>query len=388
MVEFFIAKKQMLARKKQTLVSIIGVAIGITVLTVALAISNGLDKNMIGSLLSLSPHIDVRGNITKDNIENIKQIDGIEAVIEARDNQGILKYNGPFGSYVSGVKILGLNYEEALKSKEISSKIVSGNFNQDDNATILIGQELAKSLDLVVGDTITLVSSQNIELDLKISGIFQSGFYDFDINMVLLPLKTAIYLDYSSIDNQKLMIKLKNPFKADFYKQEINRVFKDNEDNFYISTWGEQNKALLSAIHLEKTVMLIVLSLIILIAAFLIWNILNTLVREKIKDIGILRAYGYSKKNILNIFLIQGIFFGICGIILGLALSFIILFILKNYGLQFLKNIYYLKTLPIEISLKEILIIIFANLIVIFFSSLFPAYRAAKLKNVEALRHD
>lgn len=384
MVEFFIAQKQILARKKQSIISIIGVMIGVTVLTVSLAISNGLDKNMIASILSMNSHIDVRGKLNQDSIEKIYNIEDVEAVIPTLDTQSILKHSGTYGDYISGVKVLGIDYKEALKSKEISDKIIDGAMLVEDKKKILIGRELAKNLDIKLGDKVHLISSQNLNLELEIGGIFQSGFYEYDTNLIIVPLFTAQYMDYAGDEISRLMLKLKSPYKADEIRNKIMELMPQNITN----TWGEQNKALLSALNLEKTLMLLVMSLIVIIAAFLVWIILNTLVREKTKDIGIMRAMGFYRKNILKIFLIQGLFLGIIGIILGLVLSAILLYLLKNYGMNFLKDIYYLKTIPLEISMKEILIIVAGNVAVIFISSLLPAYRAAKMEDVEALRHD
>lgn len=134
--------------------------------------------------------------------------------------------------------------------------------------------------------------------------------------------------------------------------------------------------------------MILVFSLIVIIAGFVVWVTLNTLVREKVKDIGILRSMGFSRKNIMGIFLIQGLIIGVAGIILGILVSLLILWYLKNYSLAFITSIYYLTKIPIEISGKEIAIIVFANVIIILVSSIFPAYRAARMESVEALRHE
>ncbi|MGL6098192.1 MAG: ABC transporter permease, partial [Fusobacteriaceae bacterium] len=142
------------------------------------------------------------------------------------------------------------------------------------------------------------------------------------------------------------------------------------------------------ALALEKTVMIIVFSLIVVIAGFVVWVTLNMLVREKIKDIGIMRAMGFSKKNIQKIFLIQGFVLGGIGILLGTILALSILWYIKNYSLPGISSIYYIQKVPIEISVKEIVIIVMTNLVIIFLSSIFPATRAASLETQEALKYE
>ena len=180
-------------------------------------------------------------------------------------------------------------------------------------------------------------------------------------------------------------VRLDDPYDA---PKLINEISEKIPNNFFLNTWGDQNRALLSALTLEKTIMLVVFSLIAIVAGFLIWITLNTLVREKTKDIGIMRAMGFSKKNIMLIFLIQGLVLGLIGIIIGIILSLVMLYYIKNYAVDLVANIYYIRSIPIEISLKEISTIVGANFIIILISSIFPAYRAAKLENVEALRYE
>jgi len=344
MIEFFIAKKQMFERKKQSILSIVGVFIGITVLIVSLGVSNGLDKNMINSILSLTSHITVYSpeNISdyEEISKEIETIKGVKGVVPTIETQGIVKYEGGIEPYVSGVKVVGYDLEKAVKTMNLDKYIIDGN---------------------------------------------QSGFYEYDINMVLIPLTTAQYITYSDNTVGRLSVRLDTPYDA---QEIVFDVARKLPETYFIGTWGEQNKALLSALTLEKTIMLVVFSLIAIVAGFLIWITLNTLVREKTKDIGIMRAMGFSKKNIMLIFLIQGIILGIIGIILGIIVSLILLYYIKNYAVDLVSNIYYLKDIPIEISLKEIAIIVGANFIVILISSIFPAYRAARLENVEALRYE
>lgn len=387
MIEFFIAKKQMLERKKQSLVSILGVLIGITVLTVSIGISNGLDKNMINSILSLSSHVTVQSADGFENYkefsEKIEKIENVKGVIPTVEAQGLIKYKNLFNEHISGVKIVGYDLEKAINSMDLKDKIVYGNIDLENKKGILVGKELAVSTGMNIGDKLKLVTAENSEFEMKIMGIFESGFYDYDLNMVLIPLVTAQYINYKGDSVDRLTIRLDDPYKADLVKSKI-----PDDDFLYTYTWGEQNKALLSALTLEKTIMIIVFSLIVVIAGFLIWITLNTLVREKTKDIGILRSMGFSKKNIMNIFLIQGLVLGGIGIIIGIILSIVLLWYIKNYTMNFISTIYYIKNIPIEISIKEILTVVAANSIIILISSIFPAYRAAKLENVEALRHE
>lgn len=387
MFEFFIAKKHIFNRKKQSLIGILGVVIGITVLIVSLGISNGLDKNMIDSILSLGSHISITDTRIRksylDIEEELLKMKEVKGVVPKISTQGLLKYKNEYGDYVTGIKIDGLDLEKAEKAMGLSKKIKEGELKLDKKNGIYIGKELYKEMDANIGEKLTLVSSENQEIPFVITGIFESGYYDYDMNMVIIPLEIAQYMLYLENDISSLEINLKNPYDAKKLSNEIFEKF-----GMFNRTWGDQNKNLLSALSLEKTVMIVVFSLIIIIAAFVIWVIMNMLVREKIKDIGIMRAMGISRGSVVKIFLLEGIMIGIVGIVIGIFLSSLTLWILENYTLNGITNIYYITKVPIEISSKEILIIVFLNLIVIFLSSIFPAYRAGKLETMEALRYE
>lgn len=391
MIEFFIAKKQILERKKQSIVSILGVLIGITVLTVSIGISNGLDKNMINSILSLTSHVTAISYEPISNYEELiksieedKDIKNVSGVIPTVEAQGLVKYKGEFSDFISGAKLIGYDLEKAINYLNLNNKIVAGEINLENRKGILIGKELANLAEMNVGAKLKLVTSENSDFEMEVMGIFESGFYEYDANMIIMPLLTAQYINYKGNTIDKLTIRLDDAYMA----EPVKKILLEKYPDLFIYTWGEQNKALLSALTLEKTIMIIVFSLIVVIAGFLIWVTLNTLVREKTKDIGILRSMGFSKKNIMLIFLIQGLILGGIGIIVGVFLSIILLWYIKNYTVNFISSIYYIKSIPIEISLKEILTVVTANSFIILISSIFPAYRAAKLENVEALRHE
>lgn len=388
MLEFFIAKKHIFEKKKQSLIGILGITIGITVLMVSIGIANGLDKNMISSILSMGSHVSVPDIEREDNYKNLaeklEKIDGVKGVIPKVSTQGIIKYTGIYGTHVSGVKVDGLDFEKAEKGLELKNKIVYGEMNSKKKNTILIGKELFNQLGAEIGDKITLVSPENQELPLVIGGVFESGYYDYDVNMVIIPLATAQYLLYlDENDVTSLEVTLFNPYKAE---EVADKIF--NKYGFLSRTWGDQNRNLLSALALEKTVMIVVFSLIVVIAGFVVWVIMNMLVREKIKDIGIMRAMGFPKKTIMRIFLFEGMALGGIGIVIGTVLSLFILWYVENFSISGITNIYYLTKIPVELSLKEIITIIFVNIIIIFLSSVFPAYRAGKMETMEALRHE
>lgn len=385
--EFFIAKKHIFERKRQSFIGILGIAIGIIVLTVSIGISNGLNKNMIDSILSLSSHVTVTNKHLLKNYKEIeKEIQSwpeVKGVVPKVSSQGIIKYNGPLGQYVSGVKLEGMDLKEGLHAFKLQDKITHGSVDLKNMRGVLIGEELYDRMLANIGDPINVISANNKELPLKIMGTFKSGYYDYDLSMVILPLKTAQYITERDGTISSLDITLNNPYDDRIIADRISSKY-----NVIPRTWGDMNENLLKALALEKTVMIIGFSLIVIIAGFVVWVILNMMVREKIRYIGIMRSMGISNKSIVKIFLIQGAILGFIGIFIGTLISVFLLWYIKTYSLPEISSIYYLSKVPVELSFKELLTIVTCNIILIFLSSIFPAYRAGRLKIVEALKHD
>jgi len=388
MIEFFIAKKHILERKRQSIIAVLGVAIGVTVLTVSIGIANGLDKNMVSSILSISSHIVATkdGEAIDDYRElqtQIESIKGVKGVVPQISTQGILKYKGIFGSYVSGVKINGLDFDDAKTAMNLDKKIVAGTMDIKKPTEFLIGKELFNQLGAKLGDKITVVSADNREMHLTIVGVFQSGYYEYDTTMIIVPLRAVQILSYTGNMVTSLEVFLDDVYSANKLSGQIQM-----KTNLSTRTWGDLNRNLLAALSLEKTVMILVFSLIVIIAGFVVWVILNMLVKEKTRDIGIMRSMGFSSNNIMRIFMLEGLFLGSFGIIVGLTTSGGILWYVKDNTINQITNIYYLNKIPVEITSKEVLVIVGANIVIIFLSSIFPAYRAAKLQVVEALKYD
>ena len=387
MVEFFIAVRHILERKFQSIFSILGVAIAVTVFIVSLTVSNGLEKNMITSLLTLSPHIQIKStkgsffDNYNDVIEKTKGIKDVKAVIPQINSQSIIK----FDNFAKGVLAKGMEAENV--KNDLKLKIVKGNNNISELNSILIGEGLSKEMDLKVGDVLSLVSAENKELKLTVKGIFKTGFLDYDSNLVIIPLRTMQILGEQGEVASEIGIITGNPQKIEEVEAQVYEKLQN--DNFSVISWKTINHNLLNAVQFEKFVLIAILSLLLMIASFAVSVILNMIVREKIKDIGILRSIGYTNSHIRNIFTIEGLIIGVSGMILASILSPVILMILKKLFKIFMGNsYYYLEELPLYISVRELSMIYIVAFAVVFISTIYPAARAAKMKPVEALKYE
>ena len=385
MVELFIAVRHLKERKFQCIFSILGVAISVTVLMVSLTVSNGLEKNMLKSLLTLNPHIVLtkgNGDVSEDYMDvkkKIEEINGVKGVIPKYTAQSIIKTD----EYAKGVLANGIPNEDLEKT--IDLKMVAGKKSLPELDSAIIGEEMAYEFGgLKVGDDIKVITTENKEVRFKISGIFKTGYYEYDRNLLLIPLQTMQILQERGEVISEIDVMLNNPKDAEAVKQKIEKL----GFNYQVNTWGEQNQQLLNAVKFEKFVLVSLLLLIVIIACFAVSVILNMVVREKIRDIGILRSIGYSGKMVKKIFTIEGLIIGVLGIISTFALVPLVLFVLDKLFNKVVSNTYYLDKLPLSITLKEIGIIYLVTIIIVYLSTLYPSYRASKLNPVEALKHD
>ncbi len=387
MVEFFIAFRHIIERKFQSIFSVLGVAIAVTVFIVSLTVSNGLKKNMINSLLTMSPHILVKNKKSKffDNyegtVENVKKIKGIKAVIPQMNSQSILKGNG----LAKGVLADGISPENVKNG--LNLKIVDGNNNISELNSVLVGEQLATEMNLKVGNEISLVSAENKEIKLIVRGIFKTGFLDYDSNLAIVPLEAMQILSDQGRVATEIGIKVEHPEKVEGILSQVRNVINSKE--YGAISWKTINQNLLRAVQFERFVLIAILSLLLIIASFAVSVILNMIVREKIKDIGILKSIGYTNSSIRKIFTIEGLIIGVFGMILASLLSPLVLVALKALFKEYMKGgTYYLEELPLYISQKELLIIYGVTFAVVFLSTIFPAARAARLKPVEALKYE
>ena len=387
MVEFFIAIRHILERKFQSIFSILGVAIAVTVFIVSLTVSNGLEKNMISSLLTLSPHILIKDSKKsffenyEDVIEKTKGIKDVKAVIPQINSQSIIRFN----NFAKGVLAKGIDAKNV--KNDLNLRIVEGSNDVSELESILIGEELSNELQLKVGDELSLVSAENKELKLKVKGIFKTGFLDYDSNLVIVPLKTMqIILEQGGVATE-IGIMTGHPQKIEEVMEKV--LEKLQKSDFKVTSWKRINHNLLNAVQFERFVLIAILSLLLIIACFAVSVILNMIVREKIKDIGILKSIGFTNRHIRNVFTIEGLIIGVSGMILASIISPIILLTLKKLFKMYMGNsYYYLEELPLYISIKELSIIYVVAFAVVFISTIYPAAKAARMKPVEALKYE
>ena len=301
-----------------------------------------------------------------------------------------------------GVLIKGINLNNQKNLKSIKKMIIDGNFDDFKEKTILIGSELAFDLDISLGDNLNLMSSIFINTpfggvpkqeNYKIVGIFNSGFYEFDQNMIFINLEDSLSLFDKNPRDLSLEIYLPDPMNADKYKNEIQSF----NNQYYIYSWSDLNKSFFSALKVERNVMFIILTLIIIVAAFNIISGLTILIKNKTREIAILKTLGLSDISIQKSFFLTGITIGffatvsgsILGIIFSLYIEEIRIFISIIFNAEiFPPDVYFLEKMPSEINLMSILVISLFSILISILASYFPAKAISKMNTVDGLKYE
>ena len=296
----------------------------------------------------------------------------------------------------------GYQKNDFAKLNIVKKGILLGNPNQLSNNNISIGKELSFDLNLDLGDKITIMSPSGIETIIGnlpkqetfiISSIFDSGLADFDSNIAFVNLNTLENFFGFKKENRKLEIYLKKHSNIESTKKQIQKIFK----NEYVYTWSDMNSSLFSALKVERNVMFIILSLIIIVAAFNIISGLTILVKNKTRDIAILKSIGVLNKSIIKIFFLVGVMIGTTATFFGIFLGVMFSLYIENLR-EFLSNIfnvtlfpeeiYFLSTLPSEINSTSIFIISLSSILITILVSIFPAIKASKLDLVKGLKYE
>jgi lipoprotein-releasing system permease protein len=407
-IEKLVAFRYLKPKKKEgflkiiSIFSFLGIALGVAVLIIVMSVMNGFRTELIDKILGFNAHIIVKPFEKKIESKIPNKLNSLSNIID----KTMFSFNGE-GILINkddtkGILIRGYLKNDLKKINLLQKGIFEGSLENFNKNTISIGKDLAISLDLKVGDKITLMSSSSIQTiigalpkqeSFTISSIFNSGFAEFDQNVIFMPVEDAISFFEASNDDLFLEIYLKKPERIDEAKKKIQNLFSD----YFVYSWADLNQSFFGALKVERNVMFIILSLIIIVAAFNIISGLTILVKNKTKEIAILRTLGVSSKSIAKIFFLVGFSIGffatLTGVLLGVLFSYNIekirslLSNLFNISL-FPEEIYFLSKMPSEIDLNSILIITLCSIAITILVSIFPSYTASKLDPIKALKYE
>jgi lipoprotein-releasing system permease protein len=394
------------ARKKDgflnviSIFSFIGISLGVAVLIIVMSVMNGFRSELINKIVGFNSHITVKtydGSIDQKEIKN-KNLSLISKnVFLSNSGEAIMLKNNTS----KGIVLRGYRNNDFSKLDIIKNDTFEGNKTLLEDF-ISIGNELSFALDLQIGDEITLMSPSGVETiignlpkqkNFIITSIFNSGLAEFDNNISFINLNTLEEFFGYDIKDRNLEIYLKNPNEIESQKRIVQKIFNDE----FVYSWADMNSSLFSALKVERNVMFIILSLIIIVAAFNIISGLTILVKNKTKDIAILKSIGVLNKSIVKIFFLIGVIIGTSatafGIMLGVTFSIYIEnlreFLSSTFNISlFPEEIYFLSKMPSEINPTSIFLISICSIIITIIVSIFPAFKAAKLDPIKALKYE
>ena len=407
MFELFLGIRYLKAKRKQafisviTVISVVGVMVGVMALVVVLSVMNGFRADLMSKILGVNSHLLVLNfeGAFKDYKEvgtKIGEVEGVVASTPFIYSQVMLNRAGN----VSGAVLRGIDPKNAGKVLSIESMIKEGSLNALINSKnelpgIVIGQELSRQLGAYLGDILSVVSPEGKLTPLgrapntrryKVTAIFDSGMYEYDASMVFISLKEA--QDFLGIGDRVTGLEVR---VDDVYQS--NKIARSIQDNlgypYWTKDWKVMNRSLFSALKLEKITMFVILTMIVLVGALNIISTLVMVVMEKTRDVAILRAMGATAKSIMSIFMLQGVFIGIVGTMAGLASGLGICHLLAKYKFISLpSDIYYISTLPVQVEFWDVWFVALAAVAISFLATIYPSWYASKLDPVEAIRYE
>ena len=394
------------ARKKDgflnviSIFSFIGISLGVAVLIIVMSVMNGFRTELINKIVGFNSHVTVKpysNSIDEDKINNKLKLISKNIIFSNSGEAIILKNNN-----TKGIVLRGYKYNDLLNLEVLTNEKFKGELNQFEENFISIGSELSFSLDLEIGDELTLMSPSGVQTIIGsmpkqktfvVNSIFNSGLAEFDNNIAFIELNTLEEFFGYNPEERNLEIYLKNPNNIESQKLIVKQVFDDE----FVFSWADMNSSLFSALKVERNVMFIILSLIIIVAAFNIISGLTILVKNKTRDIAILKSIGVLNKSIIKIFFLVGVIIGTSATIFGIFLGVTFSIYIENFR-QFLSSvfnislfpeeIYFLSKMPSEINPTSIILISVCSIFITILVSIFPAFKAARLDPIKSLKYE
>ena len=415
-LDFWVSRKILINGSKNRFLSfigfssILGISIGVMALIVVMSVMNGFHFELKKRILDATSHIEITGGLDNQDeinqlINKITNLKHVKAVSPYVSGEGLLSNR----SVNRGVLVKGIDPQYENNVNQLLNRVVKGSKKFSSKPfEIIIGVDLARLLGVDIGDDVSLlIPKLNFSpignfptiKNFHIVGIFDAGIYEFDSSLALIDYKDAqkIFFKNQKTKFSAMQIQLTDSNKTLNVESDIKKILIDLNINSFISNWTNKNKNFFSAIQMEKRVMAIILTLIIAVAAFNLVSSLVMSVQDRKKDIAILMTIGFSKFQIIRIFIFQGFIIGFIGSLLGLFfgvliasnINTIVPFIEGLFKIQFLsKDIYYINELPSIIIAKDILFVILVSIILSLIATIYPSQMAAKLNPGEILKNE
>ena len=380
--------------------SFIGISLGVAVLIIVMSVMNGFRTELVEKIIGFNAHAVVKPYdlpISKENLKNIELKTLSNKLLFSNSSEGVLINK----DYTKGLQLRGYSINGFEKLDIVKNQNFYGN-RKLISKFISIGKELSINFNINIGDKVLIMSPSGVQTIVGnlpkqeayiVDSIFDSGLADFDQNIAFINIKDLENLFDLDESERFLEIYLKDPKKIDFAKKKLKEIFNQE----YIYTWSDLNKSLFSALRVERNVMFIILSLIIIVAAFNIISGLTILVKNKTKEIAILKSIGVQNKSIVKIFFMVGFLIGTIATFFGILLGVLFSTYIENIR-QLLSNIfnislfpeeiYFLSKMPSEINMYSIFVIAICSIIITSIVSIYPAIKASKLDPVKALKYE
>lgn len=412
-LEWYVARRYLSSRRKARLFSFItwialgGVTVGVSALVVVIGVMSGMQEDLKGKILESSAHVQVLqwgSSLRMDDWEKwadeVRKVEGVEAVAPLL----LTSVSALRGQYSQPADLYGVAIDpEGPPVTEMEARIQDGVHNLRPTASGLppavMGNRLAARMGMFTGDTLTLVSFENITVDpmgmptpgirlYEVTGTFETGMYDYDIKNIYVPLDAAQdqlgILDAGQVG--MLSVRVQDPDEAG---QVAGLIQQTLGPDFQAISWTTTNSALFSALELEKLAMYVILTLIVVVAAFNIVSTLVMVVVDRTREIGILKSMGMTDRMILRIFMLQGLSIGVVGTILGTSLGLVIAWVLDTFEvIKIPPDVYFVEKLPVSIHFSDIASIVAVSLLIAFLATIYPALKASQLQPVQSIRHE